>query len=118
MKYFVLVLLFAIRLEAAVPVAAMSFDEGTGTIVSSPGGTLSGTTWSTGKFGKALSFAGGARVTIPDASELHLAAFTLEAWVNPSAAAGWQDVIYKGPDSYYLDLSAGKPAMVGPRATG
>jgi len=38
---------------------------------------------------------------------------TLEAWVNPSLLNGvWRDVIYKGPDNYYLeaDSTNAKPA--------
>lgn len=117
MKYLFLVLLFAVRLNAAAPVASYGFDEGVGT-TTGLAGTLSGTTWAAGEFGKALSFSGVARVTVPDAAPLHLTAFTLSAWINPSAVNGWQDVIYKGPDSYYLDLSAGKPAVGGTWANG
>jgi chitodextrinase len=93
-------------------VAAFSFDEGSGTTVTDlsgtgNNGTTANTTWVTaGKFGKALSFNGSSsRVTIPDATSLHLATgVTLEAWVNPNVVtSGWRDVIYKGNDNYFLE---------------
>jgi fibronectin type 3 domain-containing protein len=92
-------------------VAAYSFNEGSGTTVNDSSGngntgTIVNATWATaGKFGKALSFNGtNARVVVNDALSLHLTtAVTLEAWVNPSAApTGWQDVIYKPNDNYFL----------------
>src|SRR5205807_10656295 len=47
-------------------------------------------------------------VNVPDAAALHLTtAMTSEAWVEPTAAAnGWQDLIYKGNDNYYLESSS------------
>ena len=93
------------------PVAAFSFDEGSGSTVADASGngnngTVANTTWAAaGKYGKALSFNGtSARVTVPNAASLQLSAgMTLEAWVNPATtAAAWRDVIYKGNDNYYL----------------
>jgi hypothetical protein len=79
-------------------------------------GTIVNATWTTsGKYGSALSFNGAnAQVVINDSASLHLtSAVTLEAWVNPSVApTGWQDVIYKAVDNYYLEaasLNANKP---------
>ena len=103
------------------PVAAYSFDEGSGTTVADASGngnngTVSNTTWTTsGKYGKALVFNGSSSlVTIPDAASLHLSSgMTLEAWVNPSTVnANWRDVIYKGNDNYYLEATStnGQPA--------
>jgi hypothetical protein len=106
-------------------VAAYSFEEGSGTIVSDSSGkgnngTIQNATWSTaGKYGKALSFNGtNALVTIPNSASLQLTnAMTLEAWINPSASAStWRDVIYKGNDNYYLEASSnrgGLPAVGG-----
>jgi hypothetical protein len=47
-------------------------------------------------------------VNIPNAAALQLTTgMTLEAWVEPTAAAnGWQDIIYKGNDNYYLESSS------------
>ena len=51
------------------------------------GGTISGPTWATGRFGGALSFDGiDDWVTIADANSLDLTnGMTLEAWVRPTA---------------------------------
>ena len=93
------------------PVAAFSFDEGSGSTVADASGngnngTVANTTWAAaGKYGKALSFNGtSSRVTVPNAASLQLSAgMTLEAWVNPATTtAAWRDVIYKGNDNYYL----------------
>ncbi len=92
-------------------VAAYGFEEGTGTTtadVSGNGntGTLVGATWATpGMYGgRALSFNGSARVTVPDSSSLDLTtAMTIEAWVMPSVMpATWASVATKDVDSYYL----------------
>jgi len=96
-------------------VAAYDFNAGSGTTVSDVSGngntgTIVNATWTTaGKFGGALSFNGtNAQVVINDSASLHLtSAVTLEAWVNPSSAlTGWQDVIYKPLDNYFLEASS------------
>ncbi len=100
-------------------VAAYSFDEGSGTTVTDASGngnsgTISGATWTAGKYGAALAFRAddSARVTIPNSASLQLTtAMTLEAWVNPSALGSvWRDVIYKGKDNYYLEASSSHSA--------
>jgi fibronectin type 3 domain-containing protein len=102
-------------------VAAYSFDEGSGTIAhdssgNGNNGTISNATWTTGKYGSALSFNGarGTWVTINDAPSLHLTTgITEEAWVqlptwgNPGIGnQTWQDVIMKGSDNYYLSAAS------------
>src|SRR5262249_38987583 len=86
------------------PLLAFSFNQGSGTTVTSTGssaltGTISGATWvSGGRYGSALSFNGtNAVVSVPDAPSLHLlTGMTLEAWVKPTTVdAVWRDVIYK-----------------------
>jgi glucose/arabinose dehydrogenase/PKD repeat protein len=85
-------------------VAAYGLNQSSGTAVTDASGTgnngsTSGTTWNaSGRFGPALSFDGSsASVTIPDSGSLDLSSgMTLEAWVNPSAAAGpWRTVVFK-----------------------
>src|SRR5205814_7140669 len=83
-------------------VAAYSFDEGSGTTVvdrsgTGNGGTVSNTTWSSGKYGGALSFNGTSSwVTVADSASLDLTtAMTLEAWVYPTAINGWECVLLK-----------------------
>jgi hypothetical protein len=84
-------------------VAAYSFNQGSGNTVADASGkgntgTLSGATWTTGRFGGALSFDGvNASVTVADAPALDLTTgMTLSAWVYPTVApAGWRTVILK-----------------------
>lgn len=95
-------------------VAAYSFDEGTGATVTDASGNgntgaISGATWSTGKYGNALTFNGtSAMVTIPDSAALDLSTgMTLEAWVNPTVvSSAWRDVIYKGDEYYFLEATS------------
>ncbi len=89
-----------------IPVAAYSFDEGSGTTVKdaigSHTGTISGATWSSsGKYGSALSFDGtNDLVSIVDAADLDLTStFTLDAWVNPTSTTAARPVISKGETS-------------------
>ena len=84
-------------------VGAWGFGEGSGSSVgdASPegnGGTVSGAAWSAaGRYGSALSFDGvNDWVTVADDASLDLAgAFTLEAWVRPTTAAGIRTVLLK-----------------------
>jgi Concanavalin A-like lectin/glucanases superfamily len=85
------------------PVAAYSFDEGSGvTVKDSAGnhtGTISGASWaSVGKYDAALSFDGvNDLVSIADASDLDFTgSFTLEAWVNPTSTSASLPIISKG----------------------
>jgi hypothetical protein len=78
--------------RAAGLVAAYSFDDGTGsTLADSSGngkvGTIANATWTTGKFGSALSFNGtSSRVDLPALGTFYKTGFTLEAWVKKSTA--------------------------------
>jgi hypothetical protein len=96
-------------------VAAYDFNAGSGATVNDVSGngntgTIVNATWTTsGKYGSALSFNGtNAQVVINDSASLHLTtAVTLEAWVNPSSApTGWQDVLYKAVDNYFLEAGS------------
>src|SRR6185503_5072272 len=77
------------------------FDEGTGTATADSGGTnngtVSGATWTIGRFGNALSFDGvNDWVTVPDSSSLDITRMTLEAWVYPTTSnAIWRTVVFK-----------------------
>ena len=92
-------------------VAAYGFDEGSGTATADQSGnghagTLNNATWagaSAGKFGNALSFNGtNAFVTAADSTALDFTgALTLEAWVRPNTAVGWQTVVLKESPGYY-----------------
>lgn len=122
-RAFIAVVLFAISLASAHaqgPVAAYSFDQGSGstlTDVSGNGntGSISGASWtSSGRYGSALSFDGtNDLVTIADASSLDLTTgMTLEAWVYPSASSSWRTVVLKeivNDLSYGLYLNSDDP---------
>ena len=100
-------------------VAAYNFNQGAGTTVPDASGTgntgaIAGATWSAlGKYGGALSFNGvSSRMDIADANSLDLtSAFTLEAWVYPTAAGGWRTIILKEqPNDLTYALYAGGDA--------
>jgi hypothetical protein len=93
---------------AAAPglVAAYGFDENAGMTVSdasgnSNQGTVSGATWVAGKYGSSLRFNGtSALVTVPDSNSLDVAtAFTIQAWVYPTASNNWRTVVMKDAPS-------------------
>ncbi|MEU4516096.1 LamG-like jellyroll fold domain-containing protein [Nonomuraea wenchangensis] len=93
-------------------VAAYGMNEGTGDTIADPiggnDGSAFGTTWVTGKYGKALSFNGTyGTVDIDDAPSLRLGnKLTLSAWVKPSAVDSWHTVIAKDNENIF-DLSYG-----------
>ena len=107
-------------------VAAYGFDEGSGTVVhdsiaSANNGTAANTSWTTGKFGGALTFNGTSSwVTVPDSSVLDLTkGFTLEAWVKPAVGMGtnWETILFKESllgvvYGLYANSDAGGPAAV------
>jgi Concanavalin A-like lectin/glucanases superfamily len=92
------------------PVAAYSFDEGSGTTVADVTGhghtgTIEGAEWTDGRYGGGLNFGSGSPcVSVPDSPELRLSEeFTLEAWVRPVGG------IYEDP--VVVRESGGKPAF-------
>jgi uncharacterized delta-60 repeat protein len=109
--------------------AAYNFAQGSGSVLTDASGngnngTISNASWTTVNnsslpFTGALQFSGGnnSYVTIADSPALELnTGMTLEAWVDPTAAAkGWQDVMYKYHDNYYLEAASpsGAPAAGG-----
>jgi uncharacterized protein (DUF1697 family) len=117
------VLMYPLLAAAQTPglVAAYGFNESSGTSVldasgSNNNGTFgSGVTRTTaGKFGGALVFNGSSGlVTIPNSASLQLTTgMTLEAWVNPSVVTNkWRDVVYKGNDNYYLEVTSTKKGL-------
>src|SRR5262249_11665476 len=96
------------------PVAAYSLNENSGTLAgdssgNSNTGNISGASWSSGKFGNALSFDGvSSAVMVNDSSSLQPSnGMTLEAWVYPNTAlAGWKSVVQKEGDAYFLYASS------------
>ncbi len=87
-----------------LPVSQWDLNEGTGATAhndapSGASGTLSGAlSWSQGRFGSALSFAGttGA-VEVPDSAALDGAAVTVSAWVQSSGSPGdYRYIVVKG----------------------
>jgi glucose/arabinose dehydrogenase len=95
-------------------VAGYTFDAGSGLTladVSGNGnnGTISGgTSWTTGKYGGALSFNGSTgRVSVPSSPSLGLSsAMTLMAWIQPTASqSGWRTIMQRQSDAYFLNAS-------------
>jgi hypothetical protein len=92
--------------NSAIPpdlVAAYGFDEASGTSATDASGrghtaTISGAVWTSGgKYGSALAFDGmDDSATVADTSALDLTTgLTIEAWVRPTALAGWRTVVLK-----------------------
>jgi hypothetical protein len=84
------------------PVAAYSFDDGSGSsLIDRTGkghtGAVREAVWAAGKNGGALQFDGvNDWVTVDDAPDLQLVGtMTVEAWVNPSATTNWRTVLMK-----------------------
>ena len=84
------------------PIAAYSFDAGEGTTLEDVSGehdgAIEGAQWTKGKFGNALAFNGVSteKVTIADSNDLDLTdELTLEAWVRPTEAIEWSQVVTK-----------------------
>ncbi len=96
-------------------VLALGFNENSGTTSTDASGqnnsgTLTNATWTTGKYGSALSFNGtNSWVTVNNSTSLDLVSgFTLEAWVSPSTSSGWRTIAMKELDAiYYLYASNG-----------
>jgi streptogramin lyase len=96
--------------ESNAPVAAWSFDEGSGTTAEDVTGhghtaTIEGAGWVEGKYGDGLEFGpeGGDMVTIPDSPELRFTEghFTLEAWVKPREKHFWTPIMDKQTSEYF-----------------
>jgi hypothetical protein len=102
------------------PVAAWSFDEGTGTSVGDLSGeghtaTIEGAEWTThGRYGDALQFNGTSScVSIGDAADLRLGEeFTLESWVRPEGELKHDPVVFKeGSGHLNYALEVGRASM-------
>ena len=106
-------------------VAAYGFGEASGSsaldkTTNNNDGTLAAgvTRTAAGRFGNAVVFNGvDGIVTIPSTASLDMtSAFTLEAWVNPSAAGGWRTVVMKqssGGHTYVLYSDTGSSGPSG-----
>jgi glucose/arabinose dehydrogenase/fibronectin type 3 domain-containing protein len=94
-------------------IAGYTFDAGSGTTVTDISGngntgTITGATWTAGRYGGGLSFDGaGAVVRIPSAPSLNPgAAMTLAAWIQPAALqSGWRTIMQRETDAYFLNAS-------------
>ncbi|MFA6897000.1 MAG: LamG domain-containing protein [Patescibacteria group bacterium] len=73
------------------PVLEMKFDEGSGTVAHDESfnhndGTISGATWTTGKFGSAISLTNGSCVDAGSGASLNLPqALSISVWIYPTA---------------------------------
>jgi Ca2+-binding RTX toxin-like protein len=98
----------SVALATEAPIASYPFDEGEGETAhdssSSHDGTIEGAAWVRGKYGSALKFDSEAEdiLTVPNAPELQMTeAFTLEAWVRPTASGTYAPVLTKETSSYF-----------------
>jgi Concanavalin A-like lectin/glucanases superfamily/Bacterial Ig domain len=103
-------------------VAAYSFGEGFGTTTAdlsgngNTGAIFAGSWTTSGKHGRAISFAGGGMITVNDSNSLDLTnSMTLEAWVYPTIpATNWATLLVKEiPGSFVYALVAdpnGRPS--------
>jgi hypothetical protein len=102
-------------------VAAYAFDEGAGASVADGSGngnvgTVSGATWTRGRYGNALSFDGvGDVVRVPPSTSLEVGSeVTLSAWIRPAISqGGWRTVIYRERDIFFLDAGSNLQGLVG-----
>jgi hypothetical protein len=101
----------AVRSAPAGPVAAYSFDEGTGSSVGDRSGngnvgTVTGATWAPGRFGTALSFDGGDDVVrVAPSTSLDVGPrLTVSAWIRPTTSQdGWRTILHREQDAFFLD---------------
>ena len=102
-------------------VAAYAFDEGAGASVADGSGngnvgTVTGATWTRGRYGKALRFDGADDIVrVPPSSSLDVASeLTLSAWIRPTASqSGWRTIIYRERDAFFLDAGSSLQGLVG-----
>ena len=102
-------------------VAAYAFDEGAGAAVTDGsgngnGGTVTGATWTRGRYGSALRFDGsGDLVRVPPSASLDVGSeMTLSAWIRPAASqGGWRTIIYRERDIFFLDAGSDIRGLVG-----
>jgi hypothetical protein len=102
-------------------VAAYGFDAGSGTTAADSSGegnagTISGATWTRGRYRSALSFDGArAVVRVPASASLNLTrAMTLSGWIRPTAPqSGWRTIVQRQVDAYILTASSDRQGRVG-----
>jgi hypothetical protein len=102
-------------------VAAYAFDEGAGAWVADGSGngnvgTLTGATWTRGRYGSALRFDGSDDlVRVPPSTSLDVGSeLTLSAWIRPAASqGGWRTIIYRERDIFFLDAGSDIQGLVG-----
>ncbi len=111
----------AAPLRAVGLVAAYAFDEGAGVSVGDGSGngnvgTVTGATWTRGRYGSALRFDGAHDlVRVPPSTSLDVGSeLTLSAWIRPAASqAGWRTIIYRERDIFFLDAGSDIQGLVG-----
>ena len=104
----------AARSPAVGLVAAYTFDEGAGTSVADGSGngnvgTVTGASWTRGRYGHALNFDGADdTVRVPPSTSLDLGSeLTLSAWIRPTASQdGWRTIVYRERDIFFLDAGS------------
>ena len=87
-------------MPAAGPVLAYGLNEGTGTAVGSspagPAATVTGGTWTTGRYGAAVAFDGSTSRVRSDSEVTLGTTFTIEAWVSNVGAEPYETIVTIG----------------------
>jgi hypothetical protein len=107
--------------DAVGLVAAYAFDEGAGASLADGSGnrnvgTVTGATWTRGRYGSALRFDGADDlVRVPPSASLDVGSeLTLSAWIRPAASQdGWRTIIYRERDIFFLDAGSDIRGLVG-----
>jgi hypothetical protein len=101
-------------------VLALGLNENSGTTVADASGqnntgTGLNTTWTTGRYGRGLTFNGSSSwVTVNSSASLNLVnRLTLEAWVSPTVSSGWRTIIFKELDPVYELYASSSSGPVG-----
>ncbi|HEY3181566.1 MAG TPA: LamG-like jellyroll fold domain-containing protein, partial [Gaiellaceae bacterium] len=111
--------------EVAAATALYPFSEGLGGSTADAsgngnGGSITGASWTAGKYGQGLQFNGSSFVTVPDAASLDIGSTgTVEAWVRLDALNVWHGIVAKGAanalvaHNYGLEITNGNRVECG-----
>ncbi len=96
----------------------MPFEEGSGTVTqdwsaNNNDGTITSATWTSGKYGNALSFDGSTSYVNINSVTGYANAITAEAWVKTSVSTGWKDVLAGGCGDLLFGVTSANTGVIG-----